>query len=154
MLAARRKAPPLKSVAATQIKASAAFVVRGVYPHIRDEQVQKAVVVEVEEHRAGGMASGSNAKAGFERDVFEFSVAQVFEQKIPRPDRGYKQVRQAVSVDVRERSGDANLVFQTNPRGGRDVFKLSVLQIPPKLVAPKLVDEIKEIGRASCRERV
>src|SRR5688572_21150787 len=79
LLAARPKTPPLKSVRATQIKASTAFVVRGVYPHIRDEQVQQAVVVKVKEHRARGMAGRTEAKAGFQRDVFEFSVTEVLE---------------------------------------------------------------------------
>ena len=48
------------------------------------------------------MAGGAEVKAGFQRDVFEFSLPEVFEQEIPHSDRGNKQVRQAVIVDVGE----------------------------------------------------
>src|SRR5437016_10183658 len=84
----------------------------------------------------------ADAQAGLLGDIFESSVAQVLEQEISHPDRGDEQVRQAVIVYVCEGSGHADLIFQANSRRGGDVFKLPVPQIAPKLVAPKLIDEI------------
>src|SRR2546422_2970348 len=81
-------------------------------------------------------------EAGFLSDVLESSVAEIPEQEISNSDRGDKQVRQTVIIDVSKRSGNADLVVQTNSRRGSDVFKLAAPQIPPKLVAPELIDEI------------
>src|SRR5438477_4620222 len=100
LLATGGKSPALKRVRAAQIKSAAAFFASGVHTHICHKQIQQAVVVKVKEHRARGMAGGAELETGSCSDVFEFSLAEVLEQEIPHPDRGDKQVRQAVIVNV------------------------------------------------------
>src|SRR6266404_5092554 len=82
------------------------------------------------------------AEAGLQSDVLKFSVAEILEQIISHPDRSDKEIRQAIIVYVSEGSGNADLVLQTHSRRGGDVFELPAPQIPPKLIAPKLIDEI------------
>src|SRR5205823_634895 len=77
LFAAGRETPALKRIPASQIETTAAFVVRGINAHVRQEQVQQAVIVKIKKHRAGGMAGGAaaRAKTGFQSDVLELSLA-------------------------------------------------------------------------------
>src|SRR5262245_32419382 len=88
------------------------------------------------------MSRTLEAQARFRRDVLEFSLAEILEQDIAHPHRRDKQVRPAVVVDVSKGSADADLVGQSDSGAGGDILKPAAAQIPPKLVAPDLIDEI------------
>ena len=94
--------PALKSVAASQIKAPAAFVISGIDPYISYEQIEQAVVVEIKEDGPGRMTCRAAAEAGFLGNVLEFSMTQIFEQEVAHPRGGDKQVGEAVIIDVSE----------------------------------------------------
>ena len=76
------KPPALKSVFASAKEITATFFVRRIDPHIRDEQVQQFVIVEVEKDCAGGMTIRQGRETGFLGDVLELPLAQIPEQKI------------------------------------------------------------------------
>ena len=114
--------------------------VRGVAPDVHEKEVEAAVAVVVEEHRAGRMSHVVEARCG--GDVSEAAVAVVLEQHIAAAHRRDVEVGVTVVVDVRERGGDADLPGDTHSGGRRDVLKLPASETFPQLIAAHLVDEV------------
>src|SRR3989442_939116 len=129
-----------ESVLIRQVKSAAALLVRGVNAYVHQEQIQQTVVVEIEEHSAGGVSDV--AEAGLFSDVLEFSVAQVFEKRIAHSHRRHVQVGQTIVVNIRKGSPYADAVLQSHAGGSGDVFKLAPAEIPPELIPAQLIDEI------------
>ena len=76
------------------------------------------------------------AQAGLRGDVVESSAAEVLEPDVAPSDDGDKQVRQAVLVDVGKRSGDTDLVCESDSRFGGDVLKLALPRFRQSRLAP------------------
>ena len=123
-----------------QVKSAAALLVRGVNAHVREEQIEQTVVVEIEEHSAGGVSDIT--EAGLFCDVLKFSVAQVFEKRIAHSHRRHVQVRQTIVVDIRKGGRHADAVLQSHAGGSGDVFKLAPAEISPELIPAQLIDKI------------
>ena len=109
-------------------------------PDVADVQVQQAVVVEVEEHRARGVADVIDASRL--RDVGEPAVPVVLEQDVAAAYRRDEQVLVAVVVDVREGRGHADAVGERDAGVLRDVRKPAAAEILPELVAADLIGEV------------
>src|SRR2546427_115129 len=82
------------------------------------------------------------AQTGLLGDVFEVSVAKILKQDVAHSDRGDKKVGQSVVINVGERGGHADSIFQADSCFSRDVLKLAVAKVAPELISAKLVDKI------------
>src|SRR5439155_22831645 len=107
-----------------QIKTSTTFFIERIDPHVHQKQIQQTVVVEVEEDAAGGVANV--AKAGLFCHILESALAEIFEKDIAHFHRRHKKVVQAIVVNIRKRSRDADSVFQSNSGLCCDIFEFPV----------------------------
>ncbi len=133
----------VKTVLQADILAVGTSFVGGVLADVADEEIEKAVIVVVEEESAGGM--GDEAEAGFLGDVGEMAVAVVVEQDIAAAHGGDEEVRETVVINVRKSSADADPAGQADAGFLGDVLEFSTAEILPELVAADLVDEINVV---------
>src|SRR5438128_2881026 len=131
-----------KGVGVSQVKTSTALFIECIDADIDEEQIQQAILVEVEEDRAGGVPDVSEARLFC--DVAEPPVSEVFEQRVAHPDGGDEEVRQAIVVDVRKGSGYANLPGHADAGCGGDILEGSVSPVSQKLVTPQMVAKLKD----------
>src|SRR5580765_3467294 len=81
-------------------------------------------------------------ESSFFRDVPEFSVAVVLEQRVATANRRDEQIFIAVVVGIGERGRHADSIWQRDAGLAGDVLEPAPAQIPPELVAADLVDEV------------
>ena len=91
------------------VRAVGSFLIVGVAADVADQQIDQAVVVVVEEDRAGGVRHRDRRPPSL-RDVLEMPVPVVLEQHVAAANRRDEQILVAVVVDVGERGGDADPV--------------------------------------------
>src|ERR1700735_1695250 len=113
----------VKGVSQAQKFAVRALFVAGVFAHVANQEIEKAIVVVIEENRAGGMSAKRQAR--FLGDVREMPVAVSFEKCVAAQDRRDVEILGSLIIDVRERRGDIDAIAQPNARFIGDVFEFS-----------------------------
>ena len=130
-----------RSACHTNVIAASPFFVGRVNPDVGHKHVEQSIVVEIEERRSRRMANVIQAR--LLGDIAEFPATQVFKEHVTHLHGRHEQVGIAIVIQIGKRRGDTNFVVQSHSCGRRDVLKLSVAEISPKLAAANLVDEVK-----------
>src|SRR5262249_9293806 len=90
---------------------------------VDDEQIEKTVVVVVEEDSGLGVARRLKRQPGLLGHILELAVAQILEEDIAAARAGDEKVLPAVAVVVGPSSGDADAIAQANAGLLGHVFK-------------------------------
>ena len=123
--------------------ATAAHLLGGEPPHIRDEQIEPPVAVIVE--KLGRRRMPDISQPRLLGRVLEIPLPVVQKQQVPPAGAGHKQVGIAVVVGVGERSRNHHSIVNPHPRPLGDLLKPPLPHIPPQLTAPRLPQQ-EQIG--------
>ncbi len=134
-----------EGVGEADVVAAAAALLGGVFADVRDEEVELAVLVVVEEEGARAVAGVGHA--GRLADVAELAAAEVLEEGVAHAHGADEEVGVAVVVDVGEGGRDRDAVGHRHAGLFGDVGELAAAQVLPQLVRAELGDEV-EVGPA------
>jgi hypothetical protein len=143
-------------IAEANVVTAAPALIRGVHAYVRDEQIQQAIAVIVEEDRAGRVADVSHT--GSPRDVAKPSTACILEETVAVPNRGDEEVGISIVIRVAERAAGRNHVRHRETCRGGSVDEAPGALVQPELVGAELCSEIEigvtvpiDVGRAHAR---
>jgi len=136
-----------KGVRQTDIGTIGGFLVRCVSAYIADEQIDKAIVVVIDEHSAGRMRN--QVQSGGFAHVCKVSVTIVLKKDIAAQDGADKEIRMSRIIHVGERGAYADTIRETDSSLLGNIPELTASQILPQLISADLVYKIDVVQAIS-----
>src|SRR5262245_11553687 len=115
-------------------------LVRSPGRRVRDQQIEEAIVVIVEEN--GGLGMADAVQSGFLGDILKLAVAQIAKEHVTTARAGDEQIWMAVVIIVSPGGGHADAVAQGDTSVFRHVYEGAVPFVEVEGVLAELVDEI------------
>src|SRR5688572_29647465 len=101
-----------EGVGVSEEESTGTFLIESIFPHIRHEQVEQSIVIEVKEY--GPTAMADIIDSGIFGYVQKLYTDFVSEKPVSVSDGRNKQIRVAVVVYIAEGCSDGNLIIHTD----------------------------------------